>query len=519
MKNRGSRCSVRSRGKGLLTALLLPALAVTSGCSLEENPASALSPENFYRNADEVLGGVTAAYSELRNTLWAYYNLSEITTDEMVVPTRGQDWFDNGRWLEIHEHTWTANSPSGLDDINGMWNVLFAGVAKSNVVLEALQDVTVADQATFEAELRTLRAFYYYMLMDMFGGVPIATDTEVKPRPQASRAEVFNFIESELLDARDDLPMSWPANFNGRLTQGAADAILANMYLNAEVFTGTVSSSGLQPGQARWQDAIAAADRVINSGVYSLASDWDLNFAPDNFTSPENILVVKNLNESGLGLNFVMRALHYNHISPSPWNGFSTLASTFNSFDTDDERTDIFLVGPQVNLETGEPITDRSGAPLVITPDIGNVRQASESEGVRIVKWRLDPERVAENNSNDVAYFRLAEMYMIKAEAMNELGMTGAAVDIVNQLRARVFEPDEPINAADFTQASFRDRILQERLWEFTAEAKRRQDLIRHGKFTDAWEFKPPTEPFRILMPIPQPQLDTNPELTQNPGY
>ncbi|MDX1577089.1 MAG: RagB/SusD family nutrient uptake outer membrane protein, partial [Gemmatimonadota bacterium] len=233
----------------------------------------------------------------------------------------------------------------------------------------------------------------------------------------------------------------------------------------------------------------------------------------------ENILVVKNLNESGLGLNFVMRALHYNHISPSPWNGFSTLASTFNSFDTDDERTDIFLVGPQVNLETGEPITDRSGAPLVITPDIGNVRQASESEGVRIVKWRLDPERVAENNSNDVAYFRLAEMYMIKAEAMNELGMTGAAVDIVNQLRARVFEPDEPINAADFTQASFRDRILQERLWEFTAEAKRRQDLIRHGKFTDAWEFKPPTEPFRILMPIPQPQLDTNPELTQNPGY
>ncbi len=520
MRNSGSRSLLHRRRGGLFTmAVLVPVVAVSAACSLDENPVSVITPENFYRNADEVLGGVAATYAALRNTLWSYYNLSEISSDEMVVPTRGSDWFDNGRWLEIHQQAWAPNSPSGLDDVNGGWNDLWSGVSNANVVLDALQNVTVPDQGIIEAELRALRAYYYYLLMDLFGGVQIVTDIEVKARPRDTRAAVFNFVEQELNQARTGLPASWPADMNGRLTQGAVDAILASMYLNAEVFTGTVTAGGLQRGQARWQDAIDAADRVINSGVYSLSPDWRANFEADNFLSPENILVVKNTNQSGLGLNFVMRALHYNHISPTPWNGFSTLASTFNSFDPEDQRTDIFLVGPQVNLDTGQPITDRQGVPLVLTPNINDIRQATEAEGVRIVKWPLDPNRVAENNGNDVAYYRLAEMYLIKAEAMNELGNTAMAVDLVNTLRARVFDPDKPLNAGNFTQATFRDRILLERLFELTAEAKRRQDLVRHDRFTLAWEFKPQTEPYKILFPIPQSQLDTNPELTQNPGY
>ncbi|MGH7540611.1 MAG: RagB/SusD family nutrient uptake outer membrane protein, partial [Gemmatimonadota bacterium] len=180
MNKAESRFSIRGKraGLALLLLLLLPVLPATLSCSLEENPVSAITPDNFYQNTEEVLGGLAATYAELRNTLWGYYNLSEISTDEMIVPTRGQDWFDNGRWLEIHRQTWAANSPAGLDDINGTWNVLFAGVAKANIVLNALQSVTVADQAIFEAELRALRAFYYYLLMDLFGGVPIVTDTE-----------------------------------------------------------------------------------------------------------------------------------------------------------------------------------------------------------------------------------------------------------------------------------------------------------------------------------------------------
>lgn len=510
-----------ARAAGLLTLVLSPLVISLQGCTdLEETPISSITPENFYRNEAEVLGGLAAVYAELRGdgSMWGYYNLSEISTDEMIVPTRGSDWFDNGRWLEIHRQLWGANSGSGLDDVNRIWVDTFRGVARANILLNALENVEVEDEAIVVAELRTLRAFYYYMLMDMFGGVPIVTDTDIKPRPRNTRTEVFEFIEQELQEARADLPASWPPEFHGRMTKGATDAILASIYLNAQVFTGTVSTSGLQPGPARWQDAIDAADRVLNSGVYSLATTWRSNFTADNYTSPENILVVKNLNQPGLGLNFLMRALHYNQHSPSPWNGFATLAETYFAFDANDQRRQIFLVGAQVNQETGQPVTDRAGAPLFFDPNINDATSATEGEGVRITKWPVDPDHVAENHGNDVAYFRLAEMYLIKAEALNELGNTNQAVNLVNTVRARVFEPDEPLSAA-LTQATFRAQILNERLFELTAEAKRRQDLIRHNRFTLPWSFKEQREPYRILMPIPQSQLDTNPLLEQNPGY
>src|ERR1041385_8318136 len=223
------------RGAGRLALLLLtPILGSVACTSLTETPTSSITPETFYSNETEVLGGLAGVYSQLRNTLWAYYNLSEISTDEMVVPTRGQDWYDNGRWLEIHRQLWGANSPSGLEDVNGAWVDAFTGVARSNVLLEALQKVSFADRPGIEAELRTLRAFYYYMLMDMFGGVPIVTTTEIVPRERKSRAELFAFIETELKAARDVLPSTRPATDLGRFTKGSANAILANMYLNAE---------------------------------------------------------------------------------------------------------------------------------------------------------------------------------------------------------------------------------------------------------------------------------------------
>src|SRR3989441_8311744 len=195
----------------------------------------------------------------------------------MVVPTRGQDWYDNGRWLEIHHQLWAANSPSGLGDINGVWVTGFGGIARANVLLDALQHVTVPNQSTIVAETRGLRAFFYYLLMDMFGGVPIVTTPDIAKRPRNTRAEVFAFIEKELQAARDSgLPASWlPAN-NGRFTKGAADAILASMYVNAGVFTKEVginatgynSCQGVQvSGGDACAAAVAAPDRVLNSGV------------------------------------------------------------------------------------------------------------------------------------------------------------------------------------------------------------------------------------------------------------
>ena len=507
--------------KSVTAAALGAILVAASGCTdLTEVPQSAITPENFYRNQDEVMAGVAAAYAQLQATHWSYYNLSQITGDENIVPTRGSDWYDNGRWLELDRQAFTPGSAATLEDINGGWNDLYQGIARSNVVLNAIENVNFAGKDTVRAELRALRAFYYYLMQDMFGGVPIVTNTAIEPRPRNTRAEVFAFIESELKASRLTLPKSWPANFHGRLTRGAADAILASLYLNSEVFSGSVSASGLVKGTARWQQAADFADSVINSGEYVMATrtGWRSNFTGDNYNSKENILLIKFLNQPGLGMNFQLRALHYTQFSPSPWNGFATIADVYNQFDAaDPRRTESFLVGPQVNLENGQPVNDRQGNQLNFTVAIADPTQATEGEGARIYKFPIDPAHAAENNGNDFPYFRLAEMYLIKAEALNELGQTATAIGIVNtQIRAR---QNLPALSTGLSQAAARDAIFQERLFEFVGEAKRRTDLVRAGKYTDAWLFKPAVPKYKIVFPIPQSQITTNPQLTQNPGY
>jgi starch-binding outer membrane protein, SusD/RagB family len=515
MKN--SPMKLHLRTAGFLTLL---ALAPMSACTdLTEVPSSSISPENFYANEAEVIGGLASVYAQLRATVDEAYNVSEVASDEIIVPIRGTDWLDNGKWLDLDRHTYAPNSPGGLDNINSAWVEMFRGVARANVVLAAIEGLTFANKEVVQAELRTLRAFYYYLLQDLFGGVPIVEDTEIAARPRNTRAEVFAFIESELNATRAILPASWPPAMNGRLTRGAADAMLASLYLNAEVFTGTVTAAGLQRGAPRWQDAITAADRVINSGQYSLATNWRSNFTATNHTSPEIIWAVKFAAVDGLGLNFVMRALHYSQYDAlTPWNGFATIAETYNRFDPDDQRRQIFLIGPQVNLITGQPVNDRAGNPLVFDPAIPDVTNAGEGAGVRIVKWPVDPAHVAQHNGNDYAHFRLAEVMLVKAEAQNELGQTAAAVALVNAVRARHFATPEPIAVG--TQAAVRTAILNERLYELTAEGKRRTDMIRHGVWsTSTWFNKSVTDPWKVLMPIPAIQIGTNPELEQNAGY
>lgn len=522
---------------GFFVLMLLP----LQGCTdLSETPISSITPGHFFHTDGEVLAALAGVYAGLRNTPGEgeYWGFSEVSSDEMVVPTRGSDWYDNGTWLETHRQTWAANSPATLSFLNNAWNTAYAGIARANVLLEALQNTTVSDQAAIEGEARFLRAFYYYMLMDLFGGVPIATTTELKARGRATRDSTFRFIESELLAIRPNLPKQWGDTTLlgakvGRITKGAVNALLANMYINARVFKNESATSGISAtaynscagvtvsgGKDACQAAVDVADSIINSGVYQLATAFTDNFSPDNATSPENIFVVKYADADGLGFNMVMRTLHYNQFSPSPWNGFATLAQTYNAFDSLDQRRKMFLVGPQVNVENGKPTTDRKGNPLVFTTTIANVTSATEGEGARIYKWPADPKHVQQNNGNDYAWFRLAEIYLIKAEA--ELaGATGSSTPLalLRLVRARAFPGGDTLSAV--TPAV----ILRERLFELNSEGKRRQDLIRHGAYTACWEFKDattgscPRPASLVLMPIPQTQIDANPLITQNPGY
>ena len=526
-------------GLGLCALLLVP----LQGCTdLNETPISSITPSNFFHTPGEVLAALAGVYAGLRNTAseGEYWGVSEVSTDEMVVPTRGSDWYDNGTWLETHRQTWLANSPATLSFVNNVWNTAYAGIARSNVLLEALQaDAKLDSTHTIEGEARFLRAFYYYLLMDVFGGVPIATTTELKARGRATRDSTFRFIESELLAIRPNLPKQWGdttllGTKVGRITKGAVNALLANMYINARVFKNEGAGSGISAtsyntcrgvlvsgGKDACQAAIDVADSIITSGVYQLAPAFTDNFSPDNATSPENIFVIKFADADGLGFNMVMRTLHYNQFSPSPWNGFATMAQTYNAFDSLDQRRKMFLVGPQVNVENGKPTTDRKGNPLSFSVGIADVTAAGEGEGARIYKWPADPKHVQQNNGNDFAWFRLAEMYLIKAEA--ELaGGTGSSTPLalLRLVRARAFPGGDTLSAVTTT-----DVILRERLFELNSEGKRRQDLIRHGAFTACWQYKDvttgtcPRPATLVLMPIPQTQIDANALITQNPGY
>src|SRR6266516_2462964 len=318
---------------GLFTLLLVP----LQGCTdLTETPISSITPSNFFHTEGEALAALAGVYAQLRGTLDDYYNVSEISTDEMIVPTRGSDWYDGGQWLELHHQTWTPVSPVGNGFGNGIWVTAFTGIARANALLEVLPNLTFTSRDTIAAEARTLRAFYYYFLMDTFGGVPIATSTQIAARPRVTRDSVFRFIQAELTAARAALPATWPATYNWRMTQGAVDAILASMYLNAAVFD---KDAGVNPtvynscttvqigSQNACQAAITAANNILNSSAgYQLADSFAQSFRADNATSKENILVIKFAPVGDIGLNFVMRSLHYNQYTPTPWNGFAILA-------------------------------------------------------------------------------------------------------------------------------------------------------------------------------------------------
>ena len=421
--------------------------------------------------------------------------------------------------------------------------MLFRSIARANLFLASVANLSVPglDKPSVIAEARALRAFYYYILMDFFGGVQIVTTPEVKARPRSTRRQVFDFIESELIAARDSgLPPTRDAGDNGRFTQGAVDAILANMYLNAGVFTKDGAAGGISAtaynsctsitvhgGQDACLAADSAATRLLNSPNYRLDDSFPRIFRADNNTSPENIFVVKFIAADGLGLDYAMAILHYNQYAPlTPWNGFAITAQAYNSFDSTDKRRRVVLIGPQSDVLSGAPACVRpgcaQGAPrLIFTDTVRNIHSATEGEGGRIYKWPVDPAHVSQNSGNDYAWFRMGEMYLIKAEVENELGNAVVALQLLDRLRARRDTVAPPL-VGPVTRAM----ILRERLFELLGEGKRRQDLIRFGSYTTRTDDPSlvggksgPVADYYVLMPIPQSQIDANPLLCQNPGY
>lgn len=574
--------------------LLLVLPLVMLGCDnlLEEEPRSVVTPDQFYETPEEFRAALAPVYAQLRDVAqWDIFYLQEHSSDEIMVPTRGGDWGDGGTWRDLTQHRWDATHPN----VGAAWGIAFTGVARANSVLSSLQatetELEEADQ--FVAELRFLRAFYYYHLMDLFGNVPIVVeeggeypqDYPTQPVPaddppeQRSRAEVFDFILQELTGctagnfemncvtspqgAVGQMPTKGAVDY-GRASQGAGYALLARLLINGEVYSGEVTGGGVQGGQTFWEEASAAAQQVINSGDYMLEDDYFANFTVENQGSAENIFVAAYDNDDPLGFQHWMGFLHYNQLPQTPWNGFTTIADFYSSFEIEpgddgelgtrddvknDDRARQFLAGqmyqePSEGCQADEcwsdeasgRLEDRSNRDLQFTLEIPSIQMGSgnpliERAGIRPLKWEVDADRDAVHMGNDFPLIRLAEMYLIWAEAENEQGNTGEAIDIINTyLRDRA---NAPAYTGPTDQATVRSAILQERGYELHAEGIRRQDLIRYEvsggsrsddpyapTFTGPWLFKDnASDGFRMVFPIPQSQLDANPELQQNPGY
>jgi hypothetical protein len=458
--------------------------------------------------------GLTAAYSRLLGGTanhGSYFSATEITTDEAVITQKGGDWFDGGILIDLHQHKWLSTHPF----FNGAWNDTFNGVSQCNQLLAT--SLSAGDRA----KVRTLRAYFYWRLMDMFGRVKILT-TPGTDSPQATRAAVFAFIEKELLESIPDLG---GGREYARATQGGAYALLARLYLNAEVYSGT----------ARYQDAINAADMVINSGVYDLSANYADVFSPTNTDNIEHIWAVPFDEATGTGMNFAQMTLHYPsqltyRLQQQPWNGYSTLEEFYNSYaDGDARKANNFIVGPQVDVN-GNPILDLAfdpadpdGAAISYTPKINELFPGgSRQAGARLGKFAFKQGQLPEMD-NDFPILRYAEVLLNKAEAASRLAGGGAiqannatALALVNQVRARAGVPALSSLPADV--------FLAERGRELFQESLRRTDLIRFGQWGKAWWEKPAHSNANLsLFPIPNDQIiasgaESN-KLTQNPGY
>ncbi|MFD1143834.1 RagB/SusD family nutrient uptake outer membrane protein [Larkinella insperata] len=472
-------------------------------------------------NLESLLNGVYAQLNTITDQANAYA-LLEHPSDEMMGPTRGTDWDDFGRWRRLHQHTWDATTV----DVIGSWNQLNSGIFRATQAASA-----AGSNANVQAQARFLRAFFMYHVVDLYGQVPFReanASFDENPRVM-TRAEATAYIIDDLTYAIQNLP----ATLNpGRANRDAAQFLLAKVYLNRAVFTQDPNSpSGpFTFAQADMNQVITNCDAIINSNRYALEPQGEYfdNFHWENSTrSKELIFVIANEKGAAVGntQNRYRMSLHYNQ-RPDGWNGFTTLADFYNSFDAADERrgkaiagmTDSlglragFLAGQQFG-PGGRQLTDRAGAPLTFTPQL-NLLYSREADGIRVVKYLPDPTRL-DNGGNDYVFFRYADVLLMKAEAIHRGGTaTGGAtpLSLVNQLRT---------TRGTAALATVNDAaLLAERGRELYWEGWRRNDMIRFGTFLNPMDQKPnQSEAFRIVFPIPQQALDTNPNLKQNVGY
>ena len=529
---------------------IISALAVSC---LDEHPKDQLPEEKAYTSSyDLYVNAVATLYNYiggnadsqgLQGTYRGVYDYNTFTTDEAMLPTRGGDWYDGGFWQNLYLHKWTADDSALQDTWNYLYKVVILCNRSLNIINEHSDLLSTSDLAAYEGEVRAIRALFYYELMDMFGRVPLVTsvDQDQDSVSQASRSEIFTFVVDELQAVAPYLPdgrSNYEGSSYGRITKSVAYFLLAKLALNAEVYSDDVWTDDTTPDGSdiyfsvdgstlnAWQTCVAYVDKLEEAG-YSLASDYASNFFVHNETSVENIFCIPM--DKTLYLNIfknLFRSRHYNHgsaLGMDAENGscatLSTVAAYGYGTDSVDSRYEINFYSDTVKVD-GDVVCLDSGEPLVYRPlEVQLDLTGSEYEktaGARMAKYEIDRSAYSDGQlqDNDIVLFRYADALLMRSEANLRNGLADDAYSDLNAVRSRVGMP-----AVEATL----DNILKERLLELMWEGSRRQDLIRFGKFSEAYDIRPQLDDestgYTTVFPIPQTVLDLNSSMTQNPKY
>ncbi|MES2647693.1 MAG: RagB/SusD family nutrient uptake outer membrane protein [Bacteroidota bacterium] len=504
--------------------LFLMTLSLFSCTKLDESFRSDLaeSNNNDIKASQLLLGAYNSIAGPFQGNadLWALQTLS---TDEGIPPTRAGDWDDNGAWRAVSSKTWNAD----LAQVRGQFEQLLATQFSASNVLQYNPSAQEA------AEARFIRALSMYWTVDGYDQVPYREDLQdYKLLPITLKGmEAVDFIISELTAIMNDLPATGPAY---TASKNAAKALLMKIYLNKGVYANRATPTFAAEDMNK---VVALADEIVASGRYSLSSNYFDNFSPDNhLKSTENILTFLNdpaANRGGNVRGFAFMVQHYNQ-NPSGWNGFATLSDFYDKFEATDQRRGVaysypggpanpgkrvnvgFMLGQQYDLVTDAPLKARNPAdkPLVFTRDVKLVETdpaTLELTGIRPNKYAYDYGTPGDQKNNDFAVFRLADVLLMKAEALLRTSNAAAGLTLVNSIRQKR-------GAADLATLTL-DNLLDERGRELYWEGYRRQDQIRFGKYLLAYQNKPAAPAHTLIFPIPSSQIAVNPNLTQNPGY
>jgi hypothetical protein len=508
----------RSMKRNIITSLVLGSALVFGACTdleVKETDSIVTAPEGDFKGVDAA-GNLTAAYNALalQNTQENLYALSEATTDELFIPTRGTDWGDNGVWRDLAKHTWNSSHQFNLNT----WNFLNSTVYGTNQILHPATTKTPLQ----EAEAKFIRAYFMFWILDLWRQVPFRNadeGPEVNPTILGPQ-EAFDFIVGDLEAALPVLPSVKSGEIDKQIkaSQAAANMMLAKLYLNKSVYLSA-------PVNNADMDKVIGYITAIEADGYKLQKGFFEIFSPS--ADSETILYSNGKYDSR-----IWGSLHYNQGRETDnknggWNGFVTPAEFYSKFEgpadvnpvggTQEERRGYvpdeslgigFLIGTQGG--PGGPVKARSGQNLVFTKNVTSLTGQPDYSGIRLLKYHPTI-NMPGSNANHLMLLRYSDALLMKAEALFRKGSAAEALTLVNSLRT--------IRGASALGSLTEDAILDERGRELYIEGWRRNDMVRFGKFAAQFVFVEDASPDRNVFPIPDVALGSNPNLKQNAGY